>query len=150
MNKEIKNKAEVTFKNHLKFLSEGNIEKWIDLFTDNGILEFPYAPKDFPKEVKGKEKLFEYMKNFPKHFKVTFVNLYFHPTANSNLIIAEFESNGIALSTNNSYDQKYISVVTTDDSGRIERYVDFWNPIAAMEALGVNINEQGLSEQFIN
>lgn len=150
MKEEIKNKAQQTFKNHLKFLSEGDIQKWVNLFTDNGILEFPYAPKGFPQKVEGKEKLYEYMKNFPEHFNVTFTNLYFHPTANPNLVIAEFESNGVALSTNNPYEQKYISVVTTEDSGKIERYVDFWNPIAAMEALGVNVNGQGLSEKFIN
>jgi ketosteroid isomerase-like protein len=150
MDKEIKNKAEQAFKNHLKYLSDVEIEKWTNLFTEDGVLEFPYAPKDFPTKVEGKQNLYGYMKNFPEHFKVTFTSLYFHPTANPNLVIAEFESDGVALSTNNRYEQKYISVVTVDDSGKIKRYVDFWNPIAAMEALGVSINGEGLSQQFIS
>jgi uncharacterized protein len=149
MTTEIKNKAEQAFKNHLMYLSSGKIAEWVDLFTENGILEFPYATTGYPKKVQGKAALFEYMKNFPENFKVKFKNLYFHPTANPNLVIAEFESDGVAISTNNPYLQKYISVFTTDDEGKIQKYVDFWNPIIAMESLGVNINDKELSEQFL-
>jgi len=150
MKTEIRNKAEQAFKNHLTYLSSGRIPEWADLFTENGMLEFPYAPKGFPQKVEGKSNLLEYMKNFPEHFKVEFKNLYFHPTANANLVIAEFESDGIAIATNNPYRQKYISVVTTDDIGKIEKYVDFWNPLTAMESLGIKVNEEVLSAQFLD
>jgi ketosteroid isomerase-like protein len=45
---QIKDAAQTTFRNHLEFLSSGQIEKWVDLFDENGILEFPYGPSDFP------------------------------------------------------------------------------------------------------
>lgn len=149
MSLEIKNKAEQAFKNHLIYLSSGRIKEWVDLFTDQGILEFPYATKGYPNKVQGKTELYEYMKNFPNNFKIEFRNLHFHPTANPNLVIAEFESDGIAISTKNPYQQKYISIFTTDDDGKIEKYVDFWNPIIAMESLGVSINDEGLSQAFL-
>ncbi|SHM87521.1 hypothetical protein SAMN05444266_112149 [Chitinophaga jiangningensis] len=123
------------FKNHLAYLSSGRIEEWVDLFTENGILEFPYGPKDFPTRVSGKPELHEYMKNFPLHFKVEFENLYFHPTADPHTTIAEFTSKGHALATGNPYNQRYISVVTTTDDGKIAKYVDFWNPMVALEAI---------------
>lgn len=66
---KIRNAAQKTFKDHLELLSAGQIEKWVDLFTENGILEFPYGPADFPKMIEGKTALFEYMQNFPKHLK---------------------------------------------------------------------------------
>lgn len=132
--------AQGTFKNHLDFLSSGQIEKWVDLFEENGILEFPYGPADFPNSVKGKAELYEYMKNFPKHFAVHFENLHFHETENPNLVIAEFTSNGKAISTNKPYHQRYISVVTTDDAGKILKYVDFWNPMVALEAIGAPLS----------
>lgn len=131
----IRNAAQQTFKNHLEFLSSGRIEEWVDLFKEDGILEFPYGPKDFPKSVSGKKELFEYMKNFPNHFKVGFDNLHFHATEEPTLVIAEFTSDGHAISTGKPYVQKYISVVTTDDRGKIIRYVDFWNPMVALEAI---------------
>ncbi|MDQ1161387.1 ketosteroid isomerase-like protein [Chryseobacterium sp. SORGH_AS 447] len=136
----IRNAAQKTFKDHLELLSSGQIEKWVDLFTENGILEFPYGPADFPKMIEGKTALFEYMQNFPKHFKVVFENLYFHATENPNLVIAEFSSQGKAVHTGKPYNQRYISVVTTDDEGKILKYVDFWNPLVAMEAINAPLS----------
>jgi len=137
---QIRDAAQTTFKNHLKFLSSGQIEKWVDLFTENGILEFPYGPADFPSLVQGKAELYEYMKNFPKHFLVNFENLHFHATESPNLVIAEFTSNGKALNTDKPYNQRYISVVTTDDEGKIIKYVDFWNPMVALESINAPLS----------
>jgi len=132
---QIRNAAQQTFKNHLEFLSSGRIEEWVDLFKEDGILEFPYGPKDFPTSVSGKKELYEYMKNFPDHIEVKFDNLHFHATEEPTLVIAEFTSDGHAVSTGKPYIQKYISVVTTDEEGKIIRYVDFWNPMVALEAI---------------
>ncbi|WP_174526257.1 nuclear transport factor 2 family protein [Micromonospora maritima] len=130
----IRETAQQAFKNHLEYLSSGRIEEWVDLFTEDGVLEFPYGPADFPKKVEGKQALFDYMRNFPEHFKVEFIDLRFHETVDPTLVIAEFKSVGQALSTGKPYNQTYISVVETVD-GRISRYVDFWNPLVAAEAL---------------
>jgi uncharacterized protein len=130
--------ARRTFENHLEFLSSGRIDEWVELFTDDGVLEFPYGPKGFPEKVSGKAALKEYMQNFPKHFKVTFPNLKFHDTSDPSLVIAQFESDGKSLATGRPYMQKYISVVETRD-GRISRYVDFWNPLVAMESIGAEL-----------
>ncbi|RSS82168.1 nuclear transport factor 2 family protein [Streptomyces sp. WAC06614] len=127
--------AQQAFRNHLAYLSAGRITEWVDLFTEDGVLEFPYAPKGFPARTEGKEGLFAYMRNFPEHFRVEFVDLHFHETVDPSLVIAEFKSKGVALSTGRPYDQTYISVVETEE-GRISRYVDFWNPLVGMEALG--------------
>ncbi|MDJ1472725.1 nuclear transport factor 2 family protein [Cytophagaceae bacterium DM2B3-1] len=132
---QIRTLAQQAFKNHLEYLSSGRITEWVDLFTNDGILEFPYGPADFPKHVEGKQSLYEYMKNFPEHFKVQFENLHFHVTEDPTLVIAEFTSSGHAISTGKPYNQKYISVVTTNEDGEIIKYVDFWNPMVAMEAI---------------
>ncbi|WP_207423563.1 nuclear transport factor 2 family protein [Desertivirga brevis] len=127
--------AQQAFKNHLEYLSAGRIAEWVDLFTEDGVLEFPYGPKGFPESVKGKQELFEYMKNFPEHFKVEFENLHFHATEDPALVIAEFTSKGHAISTGKPYNQKYISVVHNTIDGKITKYVDFWNPLVALEAI---------------
>jgi ketosteroid isomerase-like protein len=127
--------AQETFRSHLERLSAGRIPQWVDLFTEDGVLEFPYGPDGYPKRVAGKEELLAYMKNFPEHFKVEFTDLRFHETTDPTLVIAEFKSLGTALATGRPYHQTYISVVETVD-GKISRYVDFWNPLVAIEALG--------------
>ncbi|MFI7211566.1 nuclear transport factor 2 family protein [Micromonospora maritima] len=132
----VRETAQQAFKDHLEYLSSGRIEEWVDLFTEDGVLEFPYGPAGFPQKVVGKQALFDYMQNFPEHFKVEFVDLHFHETVDPTLVIAEFKSVGQALSTGKPYNQTYISVVETVE-GKISRYVDFWNPLVAAEALNV-------------
>jgi ketosteroid isomerase-like protein len=120
---------------HLRLLSTGQIQEWVHLFASDGTLEFPYAPKDTPRRLKGHDELLAYMSHFPEMFDVNFVDLIFHDTAHPRLAIAEFASTGRALTTGKPYEQTCISVVHVDDQGRITRYVDYWNPLVAMEAL---------------
>ncbi|MEV5355814.1 nuclear transport factor 2 family protein [Streptomyces sp. NPDC085946] len=127
--------AQETFRSHLDRLSAGRIPEWVDLFTEEGVLEFPYGPDGYPTRVAGKEELLAYMKNFPEHFEVEFTDLRFHETVDPSLVIAEFKSVGTARATGRPYNQTYISVVETVD-GKISRYVDFWNPLIAIKALG--------------
>jgi ketosteroid isomerase-like protein len=131
---QVRDAARQTFRDHLEYLSSGRIPEWVELFADEGVLEFPYGPEGFPKAVTGKAELFDYMQNFPKHFKVQFTDLVFHETVDPSLVIAEFSSVGTALTTGRPYNQTYISVVETVD-GKITRYVDFWNPQVAAESL---------------
>ncbi|MER5476809.1 nuclear transport factor 2 family protein [Streptomyces sp. NPDC002734] len=127
--------ARQAFMDHLEYLSSGRIPEWTDLFTEDGILEFPYGPEGYPTKMQGKAALFDYMKVFPNTFDVRFTDLYFHETVDPSLVIAEFKSIGHAISTGRPYNQTYISVVETRD-GKISRYVDFWNPLVGMDALG--------------
>jgi len=131
----IREQAQDTFRNHLKHLSGGNIEAWVALWQEDGVLEFPYGPAGFPDRKQGKTELFEYMQNFPKHFEVEFTDLVFHPAQDPELTIAEFKSVGKHRETGNPYNQTYISIVRTKD-GLIESYRDFWNPLVAIESVG--------------
>ncbi|GAB3169128.1 nuclear transport factor 2 family protein [Telluribacter humicola] len=139
----IKALGQQAFNNHLEFLSTGRIEEWVDLFTEDGVLEFPYATKgtDFLSSVSGKKDLFDYMKNFPEHFKEELENLHFHATEEPTLVNAEFTRNGYAISTGKPYLQKYISVVTTTPEGKILKNVDFWNPLTAFEAMNAPLDK---------
>ncbi|SET67751.1 nuclear transport factor 2 family protein [Paenibacillus sp. NFR01] len=135
MQQAIREQAQETFRNHLKYLSGGNIEAWVGLWQEDGVLEFPYGPAGFPDRKQGKAELFEYMQNFPKHFEVEFTDLVFHPAQDPELTIAEFKSVGKHRETGKPYNQTYISVVRTNN-GLIESYRDFWNPLVAIESVG--------------
>ena len=132
---ERRSAAQHALAEHLRLVSSGQIEEWIGLFTPDGILEFPYAPAGVPREVQGHAALLAHMSNFPETFEVQFVDLVFHETADPARAIAEFRSTGRAVTTGKPYEQTCISVVYTDDAGRITRYVDYWNPLVAIEAL---------------
>ncbi|MEV4626988.1 nuclear transport factor 2 family protein [Micromonospora sp. NPDC049523] len=132
---ERRSAAQHALAEHLRLVSSGRIDEWIDLFTPDGILEFPYAPTGVPRRVQGRAALLAHMNNFPETFEVQFVDLVFHDTTDPATAIAEFRSTGRAVATGKPYEQTCISVVYTDDAGRITRYVDYWNPLVAIEAL---------------
>lgn len=120
---------------HLRLVSSGRIEEWVKLFALDATFEFPFAPQGVPRRLRGHDELLAYMSQFPKTFSVRFVDLHFHDTADPRLAIAEFGSTGRALTTGKPYEQTCITVVHVDDQGRITRFVDYWNPLVAIEAL---------------
>lgn len=132
---EIREKAQEAFRNHLKHLSSGDAEAWVNVWQEDGVLEFPYGPPGFPAFKKGKADLFEHAQYFLKSFEVQFTDLVFHLTIDPELVVAEFKSVGKHRETGNSYDQAYINVVHTRD-GLIARYRDYWNPLVVIESFG--------------
>jgi uncharacterized protein len=127
--------AQHALSEHLRLVSSGEIEEWVDLFAPDGVLEFPYAPPGVPQRVQGHDALLAHMRSFPATFDVHFVDLVFHDTVDQSVAIAEFRSVGHAVPTQKPYEQTCISVVYTDSEGRITRYLDYWNPLVALEAL---------------
>ncbi|WP_410668679.1 nuclear transport factor 2 family protein [Amycolatopsis sp. cmx-4-68] len=120
---------------HLRLTAAGNTGEWVELFAPDAVLEFPFAPVGVPRRVTGRDALFAHMSSFPETFAVEFVDLVFHETVDPGLVIAEFRSTGTARPTGKPYEQTCISVVRTDDDARITHYLDYWNPLVAIEAL---------------
>ena len=127
--------AQHTVAEHLRLTAAGNTGEWVELFTPDAVLEFPFAPVGVPRRVTGRDALFAHMSGFPETFDVKFVDLVFHETVDPGLVIAEFRSTGTARPTGKPYEQTCISVVQTDDDARITHYLDYWNPLVAIEAL---------------
>jgi ketosteroid isomerase-like protein len=120
---------------HLRLTAAGCTDEWVKLFAPDAVLEFPFAPAGVPRRVTGRDALLEHMSHFPETFDVEFVDLVFHDTVDPSLVIAEFRSTGTAVPTGKPYEQTCISVVRTDDDARITHYLDYWNPLVAIEAL---------------
>lgn len=120
---------------HLRLTAAGRTDEWVLLYAPDAVLEFPYAPDGVPRRVEGREALHAYMSHFPETFDVEFTDPVFHETVDPSLVIAEFGSTGTARQTGKPYEQTCISVVRTDDDGLITRYLDYWNPLVAIEAL---------------
>jgi uncharacterized protein len=132
---DVRAAAQQVFRNHLDTLSCGRGTEWVDLFTEDAVLEFPYAPAGYPAQVVGRSDLLQHMESFSKNFRVEFVDLRFHETVDPTQVIAEVKSRGVALETGRPYDQSYVCLVETT-AGRISRFVDYWNPQVVAEALG--------------
>lgn len=111
------------------------MEEWVELFTPDAVLEFPFAPDWVSRRVERRDALVAHMSHFPETFAVEFVDLVFHETADPGLVVAEFRSTGTAVPTGKLYEQTCVSIVRTDGNGLITHYLDYWNPLVAIEAL---------------
>jgi len=127
--------AQHTVAEHLRLTAAGRVDEWVTLFAPDAVLEFPFAPTGVPRRVSGRDALVAHMSHFPETFDVEFGDLVFHETVDPSLVIAEFRSTGTARPTGKPYEQTCISVVRTDDDALITHYLDYWNPLVAIEAL---------------
>lgn len=120
--------------NALEALTRGEVAPWSAMFADDGVQEFPYAPTGYPARVVGKPAIAAYLAGYPDILRLDRINA---PTFHhcGPVMVAEFSAEGKAVQTGRPYRQRYISVVE-HRAGLITRYVDYWNPLVAMEALG--------------
>jgi ketosteroid isomerase-like protein len=56
-----------------------------------------------------------------------------HPSTDPGVVIIEFEGFGRGVTTDEPYDQRYVSVIHTA-RGRIVHYRDYWNPLVVLRA----------------
>jgi uncharacterized protein len=132
---KLRERAQAVFARNLEMVAQARIREWVDLFAEDGTLEFPYCPPGIPWRFTGHEALYEHMRHFPEQLDLTFSEPVFHETTDPELVIAEFTGTGTAVPTGRPVNQTFISVVRTRD-GRITLFRDFWNPLVILEALG--------------
>lgn len=101
----------------------------LDMFAEDGVLEFPYAPPD---RVTGKPALRAYFAEVEGLLSIAAMT---HRSDDGGTFVIEFRCNGTATETGRRYRQRYMSVITPRH-GRIVRYRDYWNPLVVLPAIG--------------
>ncbi len=118
-----------------ELLLKGDIPKWLELFTDDAVLEYPFPPPGYPQQVIGRAALTGRFKDFAQMIEFfEFTDKQMYQTSDPDVLIAEFSCRGRVIFTNKPYNQRYIGVVRMRD-GKIAHYRDYWNPLIAMEAM---------------
>lgn len=114
----------------------GQIDPWIEMFAEEGVMEFPYALDGYPQEVVGRAAIAEYMDGYPDRLELNSIEgPIFHFSTDPAVVIVEFSCRGKATQTGLPYNQRYIGVVTAR-GGKVVKYKDYWNPLVAMQAMG--------------
>ncbi|MEE1675781.1 nuclear transport factor 2 family protein [Agarivorans aestuarii] len=123
-------------KNALGEKLDPSAESFIDMVARDGVMEFPYAPEGAVKKIEGSEALAKYLLSVSEVISIGEIsNPTVHHTQDPNVVIIEFECAGRGLKTGRAYNQRYISVITLKN-GKIQKYLDYWNPIIALDAIG--------------
>jgi uncharacterized protein len=121
---------------HLALMLEKDMPGWIDLWADDGVFEFPFAPPGFPRRLEGKAAVRDYIKDYPDHIDLAaFHDVQVHQTVDPDVLVVEMRAEGRIVATDKPYAMSYIYVLTVRD-GKIVAYRDYWNPLVALEALG--------------
>ena len=147
MSKEIteQQRAKETFSKYLDFQATNQMEQFKELWTDDAVVEFPYAPPSLVARVEGKEAIFNYYKDTPNQFtNWKFTISQFYETLNPNVILIEWQGIAKIAATGQSYIQTYIGYLQMRDS-KIAHYKEYWNPMIVLEAFG---DTQYLGETF--
>ena len=115
-------------------LKRGDVRPWVEMFHDDGVMEFPYAPPGFPGRLDGKAAIAEYMRTYPEHLSIERVvrRAVYHC---DDVMVAEFACEATVVTNGNRFEMNYVGVVKTE-GGKVKHYRDYWNPLVALQAVG--------------
>lgn len=125
---------EELYRHGLRLLLEKDVPAWMDLWDDDGILEFPFAPPGWPARLEGRRAIADYMRPYPDHIDLhDFPEVTVHRTTVPETIVVEMRGVGRLVKTGEPFDMTYIAVVTVRN-GLMTFYRDYWNPLAVQES----------------
>ncbi|PCC73545.1 Ketosteroid isomerase-related protein [Nannocystis exedens] len=115
---------------HLERIAR-DIERWLQLFADDAVVEFPYALRlGLPPRLVGKPAIAAYFRRTPGVFRdLRFSDLRVYPTTDPDVLVAEVHGSATLAPTGEAYEQDYVMVLQCKD-GRIVRYREYWDPTA--------------------
>lgn len=121
---------------YLLLFAEQRWSEWIELWTDDGVLEFPFAPAGRQRRYVGKAEILGYMQPLGGRMIIDALEYFdVHPMLDPTVLCFEMGFKGHIVATGAGYDQKYVTIIETAD-GKIARYREYWDPIVSMDANG--------------
>ncbi|RKG97750.1 nuclear transport factor 2 family protein [Corallococcus sp. CA053C] len=109
-----------------------DIERWLTLFADDAVVEFPYAPSlGMPSRLEGIEAIRAYFVPITQRFQgLAFAGVQRYPTTDPNVGWMEVHGSATLQPSHFHYEQDYVMRLHLRE-GRIVRYREYWNPLAA-------------------
>ncbi|HEX8701942.1 MAG TPA: nuclear transport factor 2 family protein [Myxococcaceae bacterium] len=121
---------------HLQFIAT-DIERWLELFAEDAVVEFPYAASlGLPERLEGREAIRQYFIETPKHFRgLVFTKVRRYLTTEPEVAIGEVHGSATIGTTGRAYEQDYVMLLKSRE-GKISLYREYWNPIPGLKAFG--------------
>jgi uncharacterized protein len=120
----------------LRATVEGRRDDMADFYAADAVIEMPFAPPGMPAISQGRETLRSRMKAAEGLWEFTAVdNVHLHPTADPEVIVAEYRIHGRVAATRREFAFSYIMVTRIRD-GQIVSSRDYFNPLDSAAALG--------------
>jgi ketosteroid isomerase-like protein len=115
---------------------EVDIETFVGLMAPDGYVEWPYRPPGVPARVQGRTEIRRHLAEAAKAFIRfdEYRNVVIHETADTEVIIVEYEASGTVVPTGAPFQQTVIAVFRVQN-GQVQSYRDYINPLPLVEAL---------------
>ena len=121
---------------YLALLSQGRWNEWGELWSEDSVLEFPYAPEGAVNRYVGRNDIVAYMSGTADYIKVNRVaSVRVHPMLDPHAAVVELQIEGSITASAKPYNQRYVTFFQLKD-GKIQHYREYWSPLITMEAMG--------------
>jgi ketosteroid isomerase-like protein len=108
---------------------------YFDAFADDAIFESRYRFPGWPVTIRGRANLMASLSGYGKTIKLHSADaLVIHRTQDRRVVILEYEVHGKIVSSGAAYDNRFISVVTIENS-KIVHWRDYMDSLATWTAL---------------
>ncbi|NYI75832.1 nuclear transport factor 2 family protein [Nocardioides panzhihuensis] len=120
----------------IELLAAMDLDGYVDLFAEDAVIEFPYAPAGRPQRLDDPEAVRDYVMAIGAAVRIeSFPSLVVHHLTDPHSIVAEVTLHGTAVETGAPYDVQYVWIVEERDE-RIVLFRDYWNPTQTTAATG--------------
>lgn len=117
----------------LQLLLDKDMAGFAGLWAVDGVMEFPFAPPGYPSRLEGRAAIEDYLRDYPEMLDIQgFPKQVVHQSTDQDVVVVEFDAEGVVVATGKPYRFSYIAVITTRD-GEIVSYRDYWNPLYVQE-----------------
>lgn len=117
-------------------LGQGRWEDWIELWAEDGELDFPFAPVGRQRTYRGKREILAYMRATPGRVSIDGVDkIQFFAMHDPEIAVAELTVKGHIPATGAPYNQSYVLFFEAR-RGKLWRYREYWNPLVSIDAMG--------------
>ncbi|SMB54102.1 conserved hypothetical protein [Serratia proteamaculans] len=113
-------------------------EKVIDLFAEDTVVEFPFAPGEafgFPKKIEGKAAVFKYAQSLKlslRDYKINPLSEWGqHSLSSSKMYLFEYKGDAFTVPGNKPYHQDMHAFVEVKD-GKISLFREYWDAFYAL------------------
>lgn len=110
-----------------------DVDAIVDIHTEDGIIEFPFAPPGFPRRVEGREAIRVFEAPISESVaSSSFHDLVVRPLAEPDMAVAEYRGE-VTLTNGRAYNNTYCLVIRFRD-GLMQHVREYFNPLVIQSA----------------
>lgn len=131
----VKNKAVI--EKFFTSLEALDISAFLTVWSENGKQLMPLSPGNFPKQLNGKQAIYNQYKGLPENYTSMRFQRKYIATDDPNTVIVQY--NGIIpLKEGGEYNNNYVGIFKLDN-GKLQQFTEYFDPFILQEAFGRKI-----------